>query len=190
VRAAALACVALGLLGSSACGAGVTRAQRAAPVPAAARWVLLPFANHSDTPQSAERVEALTETVLRMRGLTQLAVYSAASRDADSDKGAEKDKDAALTLLGGRERDPSLAWAWARSQGFGYAVSGSVEEWRYKSTLDGEPAVGVTLRVTDLAKDDVVWSASGTDTGPSHEAVSGTALRLIDRLVGELELRP
>ena len=145
--------------------------------------MLLPFANHSEAPKGAERVEALTETVLRLRGVSDLSTYAAAPPDDQKDGRI-------AALLDDRERyDNARVWAWAKSRGFSYAVSGSVEEWRYKSGLDGEPAVGISLRVIDLSKDNVVWSASGTDTGPSHEAVSGTALRLVDRLLGQLDLK-
>lgn len=181
-RIVAPACLLVLALASASCGASVTRAQQTSPMPATARWVLLPFANHSETPQSAERVEALTETVLRLRGVSQLATYAGAPPD-------DSDKDLRAALLGDREHDAARARAWAKSHGFVYAISGSVEEWRYKSDLDAEPAVAVTLRVTDLSTDHVIWSASGTDTGPAREAASGTALRLVDRLLENLELK-
>lgn len=174
-------CVLGAALAACTCGSAVTRTQQASPVPATARWVLLPFANYSEAPQSAERVEAMTETLLRMRGLSRLVTYAA--------QPADDRKDLRAALVADGQRDATRAIAWAKAQGFVYGVSGSVEEWRYKSGLEAEPAVGISVRVTDLSNDKVIWSASGTDTGPAHEAVSGTALRLMDRLLSGLEFR-
>jgi len=176
-----LVCTLATSLALSGCGVTVIRTQHAAPVPAEVRWVLLPFANHSEAPQCAERVEAMTETLLRMRGVSRLVTYAA--------EPADDRKDLRRTLLGDGERDAMRDMAWAKSQGFVYAISGSVEEWRYRSGLEGEAAVGISVRVIDLSHDKVIWSASGTDTGPAHEAVSGTALRLIDQLLAGLEFR-
>ena len=39
-------------------------------------------------------------------------------------------------------RRAELALRWAKDKGFLYGVTGSVEEWRYRNGLDGEPAVG------------------------------------------------
>jgi hypothetical protein len=65
-------------------------------------------------------------------------------------------------------------------------VTGSVEEWRYKGGLEGDPAVGLTLVVFELATNRVVWSASGSRTGTGADSVSGTALTLLGSLIDEL----
>ncbi|MBK7396669.1 MAG: hypothetical protein IPJ34_10300 [Myxococcales bacterium] len=45
------------LMGLGCGGSLVTKIQKSATAPrASARWTILPFANHSDTPQAGERV--------------------------------------------------------------------------------------------------------------------------------------
>ena len=44
---------------------------------------------------------------------------------------------------------------WAKEQQAKYAVAASVDEWRYKVGLDGEPAAGITLSITDLGSGQV-----------------------------------
>lgn len=140
----------------------------------AARWVVLPFANHSDTPQAGDRVEALVATILRSHGVAEVAGYPVPKTEE------------VLTLTSDHARVEE-ALAWARGAKFDYGVTGSVEEWRYKSGLEAEPAVGVTVRVIELSSGKVVWSASGTKTGKGADNASGTALTLVDALVENLD---
>lgn len=142
----------------------------------AERWALLPIANHTETPQAGLRSEAITESVLRTLGVKVIERYPAElSREA---------------LLEPAERKlAEQALAWAKSRGVRYAVSGSVEEWRYKVGVDGEPAVGMALTVTDLQSGTVIYSASGGKTGWSREALSAVAQKLVKELLADLVRR-
>src|SRR5262245_38045268 len=92
----------------------------------AAKWALLPIANHTETAQAGLRAEAVTEALLRARGIANLAVYPAAlNRDTLFEPAERKLQDEALK--------------WARGSGARYAVYGAVDEWRYKAGIDGEP---------------------------------------------------
>lgn len=136
-----------------------------------ARWVMLPFSNYSETPQAGERVEAILDTLLRKQGIAQLDRYPPLKED-----------DAHLIISERQRFEESLVWA--QQQHFDYGVSGSVGEWRYKSGVEGDPAVGITIRVIELSTSRVVWSATGTrDDG---DTVSGAALRLLDSMVQNL----
>ena len=71
----------------------------------------------------------------------------------------------------------------ARATGIHYGVTGSVVEWRYKSGLDGEPAVGIAMHVIDIHSGDTVWSGSFSRSGWSRESLAGTGQKVIDKLV-------
>jgi hypothetical protein len=73
--------------------------------------------------------------------------------------------------------------AWARQQGARYALTGAVEEWRYKVGVDGEPAAGVTLQIIDVQTGEALWSAAGGKSGWSREALSAVAQQLIRDLL-------
>jgi hypothetical protein len=75
---------------------------------------------------------------------------------------------------------------WARGAGVRYALTGSVDEWRYKVGVDGEPAAGVTLQLVDVASGDVLWAAAGGATGWSREALSAVAQKLMRRLLAPI----
>lgn len=140
-----------------------------------AKWVLLPIVNHTDTAQAGLRAEAVTEALLRARGIANLAVYPPAlNRDTLFEPAERKVQDEALK--------------WARGSGARYAVYGAVDEWRYKVGIDGEPAVGMTLHVMDLASGAVAWSGAGAKTGWSREALSAVAQKVIRELLDGAQL--
>lgn len=140
---------------------------------AAGRWALLPFLNHTDTPQAALAAEAIVDHLVRARGQAALERYP-----------VTLGKD---TLFEPAERKVvEEAVAWAKKQGARYALGGSVQEWRYKVGIDGEPAVGVKLELIDLSSGTVVWSAAGAKSGWSREALSAVAQKLLTDLLTTL----
>lgn len=139
-------------------------------------WALLPIINFSQTPQAGERAERITETLLRTEGLKTLSHYPL------------QEDPSGLPILDEQKRF-NTALAWAQENNMRYGVTGSIEEWRYKSGLDGEPAVGVSLQVIDVSSGDVLWSGSGSRAGWSRESLSGTAHKVLEKLVTKLQLK-
>ena len=138
-------------------------------------WAVLPFVNLTETPQAGRRVEAISTSLLYAMGVKSSIQFSSTQKDDLVEIGSSKNtREAALT--------------WAKSQQARYALTGTVDEWRYKVGVDGEPAVGVTLEVVDLVTGTVVWSAVGAQTGWGREAVSAVAQKLVRHLLGQAHL--
>jgi TolB-like protein len=169
-RALAAAMLALAALLGAACST-VDVAPRASFEPAA-RWAVLPFVNHTETPQAGSRAASIVEAVLRTRGYNDLVQAPMPSVETLFEAPDAQGRDKAL--------------AWARGAGVRYAMTGTVSEWRYKVGVDGEPAVGLTLSVIDLATGAVVWSAGGGRSGWSREALSAVAQKLARDLTAPL----
>ncbi|HXE95165.1 MAG TPA: hypothetical protein VN642_02075 [Dongiaceae bacterium] len=146
-----------------------------APVSFRDEWAVLPFVNNTETPYAAERAESITAALLYSRGVRRLATYpvEAKGEALSFDRGQGRQKEA-------------LEWA-ARQKKIRYAVTGVVNEWRYKVGLDGEPVVGMTLQVVELASGKVLWSASGAMSGWSRDAVSAVAQQVINKLLGTID---
>lgn len=142
-----------------------------------AKWAMLPIANYTDVPQVGLRAETIAENELRARKLNNLQHYP-----------PQLNND---TLFDPAERKVVLeALRWARAQGVRYVLTGSVDEWRYKVGIDGEPSVGMTLQVLDLENSNaVLWSASGAKSGWGRDALSAVARDLISELLGTLALQ-
>lgn len=138
-------------------------------------WALLPIVNYSQTPQAGERAERIAATLLRSEGLKTLSQYPP-QEDANG-----------LPILDENRRFNS-ALGWAQDSGLRYGITGSIEEWRYKAGLDGEPAVGLSVQVIDIASGDVLWSGSGSRAGWSRESLSGTAHKVLEKLIAKIKL--
>ncbi len=169
--------LAMTILAAAASGCSVMdRTAQPVQLDPAARWVILPLANHTETPQAGQRAEVILESLLRQRGLRSLE-SSPAAPAAD------------LTMDLPDRKAQQEVLRWAQGQGFRYALTGAVDEWRYKVGVDGEPAVGVVLKVIDLSTGDVVWTAAGAKAGWSREALSAVGQKLMRDLLADLSLR-
>ena len=135
-----------------------------------ATWVVLPFANHTETPLAGNRAEAIAQALLHAQGVGKVLRYETGpQQEALFDAGDSKRQQEALD--------------WARERQARYALTGAVDEWRYKVGVDGEPAAGVTLQIIDVASGDILWSGTGGKSGWSREALSAVAQKLIRDLL-------
>lgn len=135
-----------------------------------AQWVLVPSINNSETRQAGARLDSITASLLRVHGVSQLSVYQANTNDNSLFELADR-------------RNQEQALTTVKSSGAKYAVAASVDEWRYKVGLDGEPATGITLNIIDLTTGQVVWSGTAAKTGWSREAVSAVGQKTVDQLL-------
>ncbi len=157
-----------GCLSLAGCQSSTVQSQPPAVLPEGS-IVMLPFLNRSETPLAGERAEAIAFSVLREQGLSQLRVY-----DAEPQPNG-------LPMLDDLKR-LSDATDKAIEMGMRYAIAGSVEEWRYKAGLDGEPAVGLSMRLVDLDSGEILWSGSAARSGWSRGTLSGTAHKVLEDL--------
>jgi hypothetical protein len=115
-------------------------------------------------------------TLLRIRGVNNVHLYA-----------PPVDSAAALPVLDDTVRLEE-AVDWARGRKFEYGITGSVEEWHYKSGVEREPAVGLSLRVQTIGTGQVLWSASGARSGWGRATVTGTAQDLVADMLDTLTL--
>lgn len=146
------------------------------PVSPGRKWALIPFINNTETPYAAEREESITAALLYARGFKSLVTAPSGEKREEIPVGR------------GEERRKE-AIEWARRNAVVYAVTGEVNEWRYKVGLDGEPVVGITLQVLELPEGRVVWSGTGAKSGWSREAVSAVAQQVTDKLLASIPVK-
>lgn len=134
---------------------------------------ILPIANYSETPEAGHRVRSVAESLLHQKGFSDLKRYP-------------NDENTNLLLAASPDDAIEQALRWARQEGAPYALTGSVQEWRYKVGIDGEPVVGVTFTLVDVPSGAVVWSSTGSRRGWSRSSLSGTSQKLIAELLAPL----
>lgn len=163
----------LGLLLILLAGCSVIQSQEGSPVPLDSHFAVIPLVNLSQTPQAGDQAAGVLAAILRAKGSENVSRHL-------PEKQNPLDYDT-------KERQRSALSA-ARRDGADYIFTGTVEEWRYKSGLDGEPAVGMTLEIRRATDDEVVWSGTSARTGWGRESVSVAAHKVLDKLTGAMPL--
>ncbi len=140
------------------------------------RLVILPLTNLSTTPLAGEQVATIAESTLRSRGFDELATYAPAQATG------------LAALLATSSSDQS-AKAWVRDSGFDLALSGTVHEWQYKGGPDREPSVAVSLRLTDVKSNRVIWQATSAKAGWGFSSLSTVGQKLVKNLLTKVRIQ-
>ncbi|MAX55507.1 MAG: hypothetical protein CL537_08370 [Alcanivoracaceae bacterium] len=133
-------------------------------------WLVLPLVNRTATPQAGLRAAAIVESVLYRHGVERVEAYPDTENDGvlfEASSPASRQK---MTQ-------------WVSTQDATYVVSGVVHEWRYKTGVDGEPAVGVMLEIRELPSGEIVYSGTGSRAGWARDSLSETGQKVIDKLL-------
>ncbi len=149
-------------------GATHTRNTQDVRLSADATWLVLPLVNRTTTPQAGLAAQAIVEAVIAEHGVTHRQAYQ-----ADDDEGVLFEASSRAS------REAMRQWAAGRGD---YVITGVVHEWRYKTGVDGEPAVGVMIEIRD-ATGNVVYSGPGARAGGARQSLSETGQRVIDDLL-------
>ncbi|MDX1799796.1 MAG: penicillin-binding protein activator LpoB [Marinobacter sp.] len=163
----------LGCVLLSGCASSRLQSSEPPTVVAGATWSVMPLVNNTESPYAGERAQQILAALLGSRGLNRVDLPPAPA----ADNALPWDNGAAVSQQG---------MDWASRNHVRYVLLGSVDEWRYKIGLDGQPAVGFTLRLMDLTTSQVVWSGTGAASGGSHQGVAVLAQATLDRLVSRL----
>ena len=115
--------------------------------------------NYTDTPRAGMRASNLVEGVLLSKG------YVIKNRMV--------------------EKVPTLkkARSIAQNDGSKYFIYGGVSEWRYKTGIDGEPAVSLQVSLYKTENLEVVWSATGSDSDWGNASIGTTAQDLLHKMM-------
>lgn len=144
--------------------------------PANSTWAIMPMENNSSTPLAGEKAEQLLSVQLYAKGITAIRYPSTSTGDL-------------LTILNHAAKQKQ-AEKWLAAHPVDYIITGSVEEWQYKSGLDGEPAVGLTLEVKSAKNDQTYWQASGSRSGWGRESISSTGQIVLENILDGLIITP
>lgn len=73
----------------------------------------------------------------------------------------------------------------ARKDGSKYFLLGGVSEWRYKTGIDGEPAVSIQLSLYKVKSKKLVWSATGSNGDWGNASIGATAQDLLVEMMSK-----
>ncbi len=132
---------------------------------------VIPLINNSETPMSGFKAKNIIENELFVK---KINVYT-------TDFNLENDYFTESQL---KEIISSF-----KTKNIDYLIYGYVNEWRYRSGIDSEPAVSLTLNLYDLKNDKVIWSASGSLTRSSYQSVGTVSQKLIKKLLSSISTK-
>ncbi len=132
---------------------------------------LPPFFNATDDDHAGRALTELTASALLEREIplvqTEPALYKSRVENAAGLDGLYQD---------------------ARSVQATHLLIGTVHEYRYKTDLDGDPAVAITLRLVDAKTGNTLWQGSSTKVSVIFASVSSAAQRAVRDLVKRVPL--
>ncbi|OQX60535.1 MAG: hypothetical protein B5M52_00165, partial [Helicobacteraceae bacterium 4484_230] len=123
--------------------------------------------NYTDTPRAGMRAANIAEGVMLARGYrvnNKIDTVADASGHTLSQKLQE-----------------------AKKSGDKYILTGGVSEWRYKTGIDGEPAVSLHLKFIDVDSGEVAWSTTGSDSSWGNTSIGVVAQELITSMLFSAE---
>ncbi len=136
-----------------------------------AAWGALPFDNHTTVPFAGQRAQKLAAALLQSRGVSNVNFPPPAQTPMP---------------IGKSSGSQQQYLSWAKEHNIRYLVTGSVDEWRYKVGLDGEPAVSFTLELKDLSTDTALWRGAASASGRYWQSAGVLAQSTLDRLIKRL----
>lgn len=115
--------------------------------------------NYTDTPRAGMRTANIIEGILLTKGYL---VTNHISDDVYTFKQAKKR---------------------AKKDNSKYFLIGGVSEWRYKTGIDGEPAVSIQCSMYKTKSGKLVWSATGADSDWGNGSIGTTAQNLLETMM-------
>ncbi|MEN8636865.1 protein PelC [Pseudoalteromonas distincta] len=135
---------------------------------------LMPLVNHAQTPLAGERAEDILASIWQQNKLPTLIR-------------APRVNTKELPPLDDQYRLDN-AMQWLNTQQADYVLTGSIEEWRYKAGLDGEPVVALTLSLTVTGQTTPIWTGTIAKSGWGRDSIAATAQDVIADLISYIEV--
>ena len=123
------------------------------------KCAVLPFVNYTETPLAGLSASSLTYGVLASKSFNVVRYWNFQDR-------------------GYTQKEINEIKSKAEANGFTCIIGGYVNEWCYKTGIDGEPAVSLTIYIKDGNRTDVT-TVSGI--GWAHESIGTLAQKLLNK---------
>lgn len=134
------------------------------------RIFLPPFTNATDDEHAGRALTEITATALYQRGLPISQTEPVLSRSRlENASGAD-----------------GLYLDNARALNATHLLVGTVHEYRYKTDLDGDPVVGITLRLVDVRNGLTLWQGSSANVSVLFGSLTRASQKAVRQLVSKI----
>lgn len=146
------------LFSLTACSSMVNK--KSVHLPSDKKYAIASFWNYTETPMAGLRASSIVEGVLSQKNI---AMYSLI--EGSDELGVNTTKRDFL-------RDTVKK---AKQLGADYLIMGDVQEWRYKTGIDGEPVVSYSIKVINLENGNILFNGVGAKSGWGHKFIGVVA---------------
>lgn len=137
-------------------------------LPQGKKYAIASFWNYTETPMAGLRASSIVESVLAQKQISLISMLGGSDEMAEA-------KSKVLFLQKKREE--------ALSVDADYLVIGEVQEWRYKTGIDGEPVVSYSVKVIDLKNSNIIFNGVGAKSGWGHKSIGVVAQEIAQELI-------
>ena len=126
------------------------------------------FWNYTQTPMAGLKTASIVESVLSKEKLSLLSLV-----EGDEQKALKQSK---IEFL--KEQTQK-----AKQLKADYLVTGEVQEWRYKTGIDGEPVVSYSIKIIELKSGKVLFNSVGAKSGWGNKSIGIVAQEIASELI-------
>jgi len=126
------------------------------------------FWNYTQTPMAGLKTASIVEAVLSKENLSLISLV-----DGSEEKSLKQSKTAFL-----KEQTQK-----AKQLKANYLITGEVQEWRYKTGIDGEPVVSYSIKIIELKSGNVVFNSVGAKSGWGNKSIGVVAQEIASELI-------
>jgi len=130
------------------------------------QYAIASFWNYTETPMAGLRASTIMESVLAGKNI-MVHSFIEGSEEMNLDKSSFI-------------KEQMIK---AKKLNLDYLIIGNVQEWRYKTGIDGEPVVSYSIKVLDLKNDTQLFSAVGAKSGWGHKSIGIVAQEIAEELL-------
>ncbi|SFV50207.1 Extracellular Matrix protein PelC [hydrothermal vent metagenome] len=139
-------------------------------LPTGKQYAISSFWNYTETPMAGLRASSIVESVLAKEKIILNSLIEGSSEMGEVES---------------RQKFISSKKVEAKALGAEYLITGDVQEWRYKTGIDGEPVVSYSIKIIDLKNDTVIYSSVGAKSGWGHKSIGVVAQEIAEELIPE-----
>lgn len=132
------------------------------------KYAISSFWNYTDTDMAGFRASTIVEGVISNKDIKLYSLIGGANK---------------IKNIKNKESFISQKKEEARKVGASYLITGDVQEWRYKTGIDGEPVVSYTVKIVDLRNNQTVFNAVGAKSGWGHKSIGVIAQEIAESLI-------
>ena len=126
------------------------------------------FWNYTQTPMAGLKIASIVESVLSKENLSLISLVK-----GDEQKSLKQSKIAFLKELTQK----------AKQLKADYLITGDVQEWQYKTGIDGEPVVSYSIKIIELKSGNVLFNSVGAKSGWGNKSIGVVAQEIASELI-------